>query len=80
MFPSKEASRRHDRLAPGSRGRVSARQRLKSNDPILTRRTRHAIRCFIPERHQEKILIKQEGDGTYKINPLLYKEIERMNT
>ena len=35
---------------------------------------------FIPERHQNKIFIKQSGTGEYELHPLLLQEIDRLRT
>ena len=37
-----------------------------------------SLKSYIPKRHQNKIIIKQEGDGTYEINQELYDELRRL--
>ena len=42
------------------------------------RETNH--KSYIPTRHQDKKIINQDGDGNYRINALLYREIDRLRT
>ena len=37
-----------------------------------------SLKSYIPKRHQNKIIIKQEGDGKYTINQELYDELKRL--
>ena len=38
-----------------------------------------ALKSYIPEKHQNKIIIKQACDGSYEINQLLYSELKRLD-
>ena len=39
-----------------------------------------ALKSYIPEKHQNKIIIKQACDGSYEINQLLYSELKRLDS